>query len=167
MKHSKLIRGVIYDNPNLVEEKTYETAEVLSIVTDNAGSIYDREMPGDECPSKDEFMVSMIIDAICEPSPDQENMIIPSSLVDHKLYNQLKKIDIGEELSMTYNGLREAKFLEQEKENSCPCQEFTPFIHFSCNSKDEFLEKLSELHESGILPSELCIDIVNRINQVT
>lgn len=144
MKHSKLIRGVIYDNPNLVEEKTYETAEVLDVITDEASRFYDTVLPDCSCPSKDEFIVSTIIDAICRPSPDEENMIIPSSLVDSRLYGQLKKIDIGEDLAEAFIDLREEKFLDE-----CEAKGISPKPMF-----DTLEEKVNHIEKaSGIKPT--------------
>lgn len=143
MKHSKLIRGVIYDNPNLVEEKVYETAEVLDVITDEASRFYDTVLPDCSCPSKDEFMVSTVIDAICHPSPEEENMIIPSSLVDSRLYSHLKKIDIGEDLCKTFIDLREESFLDE-----CEAKGITPKPMF-----DTFDEKVSHVEKAaGIKP---------------
>lgn len=143
MKHSKLIRGVIYDNPNLVEEKIYETVEILDVLADDASRFYDTVLPDCSCPTKDEFIVSVVIDAICHPTPDEENMIIPSSLVDSKLYNQLKKIDIGEELRDTFIDLREEKFLDE-----CEANGITPKPMF-----DTFEEKVNHIEKaSGIKP---------------
>ena len=143
MKHSKLIRGVIYDNPNLIEEKTYETAEVLNVITDEASRFYDTVLPDCSCPSKDEFIVSTIIDAIYHPSPDEENMIIPSSLVDSRLYSQLKKIDIGEDLTEVFIDLREEKFLDE-----CEAKGITPKPMF-----DTLEEKVNHVEKaSGIKP---------------
>lgn len=143
MAHAKLIRGVIYNNPNLVEEKIYETAETLCAITDAASHFYDTVLPNCLCPTKDEFIVSSMINAICHPSDEEENLIIPSSLVDSKLYNHLKKIDIGEDLCETYIDLREEEFLDE-----CEAKGITPKPMF-----DNLEEKINHIEKtSGIIP---------------
>lgn len=104
MKHQKLVRGVIYDNPNLIEEETFNTADVLSKVTDDVPYMESQCIPRIKqgyIPSTYEFMVPAIIDSITNT-----NMIIPKSLVNDKLYQNLKPIDIGNKLSEMYIGIR-------------------------------------------------------------
>lgn len=155
MKHSRLIRGVIYDNPNVVEEKTFETAETLSIIADDAGAYYDKVLSECDCPNKDEFMISVAISAICHPSPEEENMIIPSSLVDDRLYNHLKKINIGEDLCDSFIILREEKFLDE-----CEAKGITTRPMFeSDEEKVNYIERTSGIKPT-LRPNKMKLNIV-------
>lgn len=122
-KYEKLIRGIIYDNPNDVAERAYETADMLVMATERASNFYDAnkdvfKMENSEYfPNKEQFTASIITDMICHPLPGVENMIIPSDLVDNKLYKELKKIDIGEELTHAYMHLATEDYYDSIEED--------------------------------------------------
>lgn len=139
MKDKKLIRGIIYDNPNVVEEKTFETADFISVITDVAVEFYDKVIQECDCHTKDQFLTGVIIDAICHPSPDEENLIIPSSLIDNRLYNNLKRIDIGEELGDTFIHVTQDDFLEK-----CRIEGIDPVPMFnSLEEKVDYVERMT------------------------
>lgn len=144
MNHKKLVRGIIYDNPNVVEEELFQTALSLDVVTDVAGEFYDKTLTECKCPTKEEFIVSAVIDAICYPYPDEVNLIIPSCLVDDRLYRDLKKIDIGEELCRTYIDIREDKFIER-------CEEEGIEPHPLFDTEEEKIDHI--MKTSGINPT--------------
>lgn len=160
----RLIRGVIYDNPDVVEDKAYETAEFLTHLTDSGVKIYEEKLSNEEIPNRDEFIASLTIAGLCHPSPDEENMIIPSSLVDDRLYNDLKKIDIGEDLvhafmSETYRkydtevvepqdfckGEEECLLRQVDKQNENRGKYFLDGKEVSAEEMIEFMENEPEL----------------------
>ena len=94
----KLIRGVIYDNPESVEEIAYDTAEFLKGLSKSGSEYYDENTVNGKWPNKEEYITALTIFGIQRPSPTEENLIIPASLINDRLYQDLKKIDIGEDL---------------------------------------------------------------------
>ena len=111
----KLIRGVIYDNPNAVEERTRETAECLTLLADHGTEYYESEFADYDIPNRDEYITSLILAGLVSPITGDENMIIPSSLVDDRLYKDLKKIDIGENLVHEFIEATHKKHFNEEK----------------------------------------------------
>ena len=151
MKQKNLIRGIIYEDHKKLDELTHGTSLILSDLTDYTGEFYDKILSECKCPTKEEFYVSATIDAICRPSPYEENMIIPASLVNDGLYNVLKKIDIGEGIRNEYINIRENKFLDECEAkgiNQQPMfksdEEKLSFIEEKCGRKPEC--KVRKIH---------------------
>lgn len=111
----RLIRGVIYDNPDVVEERLRETAECLTFLTDSGVDFYEKYLADDEVPNRDEYIASLTLAGLVSPISGDENMIIPASLVDDRLYKDLKKIDIGEDLVHEFVVATHKKHSDEEK----------------------------------------------------
>ena len=98
MNGKKLIKGVIYDDPDIILDAMATTISDLNyLVSTNEGinKLNESMEYFDDVPSREEFLTSVIIDCIVDPAPFQHNMIIPSTAVSEKLYNDLKKVDMG------------------------------------------------------------------------
>jgi hypothetical protein len=156
MKHQKLIRGVIYDNPNLVEEEAFVTADSLSFMVENMDIIDKNIMPKftSGLPNRDEYLVSMCIRQIIDPiggnNVNDRNMIIPTNLVDDRLYEDLKKIDIGEEVLHTFIDLRKDEFCKRNDIEPSVTVEFKDtkgnlITEVEFDSKEEAIETIKDL----------------------
>lgn len=111
MSEKKLIRGVIYDDQNKVDDLAYETAESISALIDEMSqenNFYSNHFENCSYPTKEEFYIGAITSIVAHPTEGTENLIIPSSLVDDKLYHSLKRIDIGDKINYEFIKLRES-----------------------------------------------------------
>ncbi len=111
MSEKKLIRGVIYDDQNKVDDLAYETAESISALIDEMSqenNFYSNHFENCSYPTKEEFYIGAITSIVAHPTEGSENLIIPSSLVDDKLYHSLKRIDIGDKINYEFIKLRES-----------------------------------------------------------
>ena len=116
----KLIRGVIYDNPVEVETRTVETAECLTALSNCIGDAYEDKHACRRCnPTRDEFVASATLYGLINPITGDRNMIIPASLVDDRLYSDLERIDIGENLVHEFV---EATYRKHEDEDKFLCK---------------------------------------------
>ena len=98
----KLIKGVIYDDQDMVQDLANENVSNLCLMTISSSTFYDQFIGDCECPNKEQFVASTIIDSICNPEDYERNFIIPSILVDEQLSQELAKIDIGKDLYEKY-----------------------------------------------------------------
>lgn len=122
----KLIKGVIYDNPVEKKHQTIQTVAALHNVTDTADQcneiIQSLENNGDwYTPTRNEFLVSytvmnLLYPNITDTEVGEKNLLIPSHLLDKKLYDTLKQVDIGEEVMKRYTTDR--KCMADCKENN-------------------------------------------------
>lgn len=160
-KHETLIRGVIYDNPNILEEKAFETTDMLVMATERGSNFYDSnkhmfDLPN-ELPTKEQFVTSVVIGLMCNPLPGVENMLIPADLVDDRLYKDLKKIDIGEQVVDMYKQLCVENYLENEEQDENVNEERFSFgiidpstgekvVLESDLSREELIEKIQGLN---------------------
>lgn len=143
----KLIKGVIYDDKHAIKEAAYSTAYVLSdfLKQDTLDKIYNDNKIC-ECPTRDQFLTSVIADFITRPEDGFENMIIPSHLVDDKLYRELKKIDIGESLVKSFIQICCDDFANGNDETHLELEDGDCFCF---RSKDELLAGLDNLYNAG------------------
>ena len=98
MNSKKLIKGIIYDDPEIMLDAMATTiCDLNYLVSTNEGinKLNESMECFNEVPSREEFLASVIIDCIVDPTPFQHNMIIPSTAVSERLYNDLKKVDMG------------------------------------------------------------------------
>lgn len=98
MRDQKLIRGVIYDDLDEIKDRASDTAECMTLLSDVAKEYYEEHFTNSDIPTRDEFVTSVTLAGMLNPITGDENMIIPASLVDKRLYKDLKRIDIGDTL---------------------------------------------------------------------
>lgn len=183
MKHEKLIRGVIYDNQDAVEAKTRQTAECLTLLAEEGVNYYEVQYADRVIPSRDEYIASMVLSGLIHPITGDENMIIPSSLIiDDGLYDDLKKIDIGNSLvdkfiDATYEKHSDReKFIEKVGEYASEefCDENVITIEkinkktgdteiFHYDSKTDAITGLAAMFEDGDISEEALKDIISDI----
>ena len=142
----KLVKGVIYDDVNLVNEASDNTAFVLNdfLKSGTLDDVYD--MNPTPCPTRDQFLTSVVAEFITRPTDDMENLIIPSHLVDEKLYRELKKIDIGESLVKSFI---KVCCEDYDKQNDQTRLELEDGDCFCFHSKDDLLAGLEGLYNIG------------------
>ena len=161
----KLIRGVIYDNQDLYEENVNATLMNLNyLVSDGMQVVEEEFMPmfeSPECPTKEEFLTSVIIDLIHRPAPDKENLIIPSDMIDNRLYKDLKKIDIGDVLQEEFIKGRIDEF-DRKTENQILPEE-GKIIHFHFDSKEDLVNGLVNLTTNGVITPEVLEEAIKQI----
>ena len=149
----RLVRGVIYDNPADVETRAVETAECLTALVGVIGDDYTPK----HIPTRDEYVASATLWGLVNPITGDRNMIIPSSLVDDRLYSDLERIDIGETLvhdfiQATYRKHEdEDAFLNKvgETENKYVADTIKP--EDFCCGKEECLLKHVDKHTTGTI----------------
>ena len=116
MENKKLIRGVIYDDPSVVNNAAYITAGFASVILDNKDEYFEKaSITDDQCPNRDELLAYSIIKTIRNPIPNLNNLIIPAELLNNKLYKDLSRIDIGPAMCQYFKEIREEQFEENNK----------------------------------------------------
>lgn len=147
----KMIKGVIYDNPNIAEEEAYRVAESLSFEIDHFDedsrevlAAVGHDFSG--CPSRDEFFANIIIDSVIGRGEDYRNLVIPTTMIDNKLCEQLEKIDIGDKIIEEFIGLRTEIYRENHPVEFNPKKENFKVVfngqELSQEEAVEFVEKL-------------------------
>ena len=147
----KLIKGVIYDNPNLAEEEAYRVAESLSFEIDHFDedckevlAAVGHDFSG--CPNRDEFFANMIVDSVIGRGENYRNLVIPTTMIDDNLCKQLEKIDIGDKIIEEFIELRTAIYLENHPVVEEPKKEQFRVVYngqeLSENKAREFVERL-------------------------
>lgn len=99
----KLIRGIIYDDPKTITNAAYSTANELKYVMENVDELYNvlkeqGHLKYQGHPTRDELFITGCMNAIRDQYKGTQNLIIPSNAIDEYLYNNLKNIDISEDI---------------------------------------------------------------------
>ena len=119
----QLVRGLIYDDPSLVNETAFITANAASCMVDQKELMEEyldkcrSENPDDNTiPTADEMNAYSVMLSMISPAQGMRNFIIPTNMVDDNLYNELKKIDIGPKILSEFDYIRLDNCKEEAKE---------------------------------------------------
>lgn len=124
----KLVKGVIYDDPSIADDFASGSAKLLSEITDSFDQFKDTysdlgsktNPDGNRTLTPEEATICFSTLAIAYPKGPysaEKNFIIPSAMIDEKLYNQLGKIDISNKILDKYLDYRD-EIAEGENENN-------------------------------------------------
>lgn len=173
MKDKKLIRGIIYDNPDEIENTAVDTATGISILVDNATQNIS-EFDFNECPNRDEFFTSLGMMGMINPYKNSENLLIPAELLDEKLYKQLKKIDIGGKVLQMFMNTRVNNYTDKislEDKTEDEPEFFIKYndkgtrypVKLSYSNKDEAVDGIIDLYNNGVINEKICNELLTII----
>lgn len=164
MNGKKLIKGIIYEDENILADAMYNTLESLNylVSTDEGRGMVNEVMKrSDDVPSIEEFITSLTIDTIVHPSPYHHNMIIPSSAVAPKLYEDLRRIDIGEYLQDAFIEYTVEYHRSKAKENNESEEQGYEIVQggpngnvYKFHSKEDLIDFIETGYKNGIFSNK-------------